>query len=97
MPSSLVHSQLLSWQQWQAGDTGSIIVTLVSTQQTHKGGTGYTKDCFTLCHQTEFICAALLVYLHPIIVDGPVRKRGVILPAVYPFYFNMVYKHRLYK
>ncbi|XP_031719022.1 protein FAM160A1 isoform X3 [Anarrhichthys ocellatus] len=48
MLSPLVHNQLLSWQQCQAGDTGSIIVTLVSTQPTHKGGTGYTTDCFTV-------------------------------------------------
>lgn len=69
MPTSLVHSQLLSWQQKQAGDTDSIIVTLVSMQRAHKGGAGYTMDCFTLCHQTEFICTVPLVCLHLIFVD----------------------------
>lgn len=76
VPSSLVHSQLLSWQQWQAGDSGSFIVTPVSTQRTHKGGSGYTKGCFTLCYQTEFIWTVPLLYLHPIIDDGPARKRS---------------------
>lgn len=35
MPSYLIHRQLLSWQQCQLGDTGSIIVTLVPSRQTH--------------------------------------------------------------
>lgn len=63
MPSYLIHRLLLSWQQRQPGDTGSIIVTLVSTQQTHThtGGTGYTKDCIILCNQSEFIHTVLLV------------------------------------
>ncbi len=45
-----------------------------------------TQRTVSLC-ATKMSLSVLLVYLHPIIVDRLVRKRGVILPAVYLFLF----------
>lgn len=81
MPSYLIHRLLLSWQQRQLGDTGSIIVTLVSTQQTHTHGRDWIHKGLYYSVQPKWVYSYSAACPHSTSVETePVRNKEVIVP-----------------